>query len=143
MTNYLFKDQYFALSETSIHLLRNGYNYKTLPFSTISSVKFKRGNGLKNRYLLIVLGIGMILFAIFYLFQVYNFFNSVIQERFYVEELFIPLFSSALGSYILYASSKQEALLIVSSEKIHTLTIKELNQGDLISFLKSKTKVVN
>ena len=143
MANYLFQNRDFGITELGIHLLRNGYNYKTLSFSDISSVEITRGNVLKNRILLMIIGSGMLLFACYHFFRIYIFFNTAVGESFNVEEILIPFSLLTLGTYILYASFKQELILKVRSGQQFKFSIKDLDTVELTSYLKQKAKLVN
>tara|TARA_R110001592_G_scaffold40359_1_gene132586 strand:- start:3061 stop:3492 length:432 start_codon:yes stop_codon:yes gene_type:complete len=143
MANYLFQSRDFGITESGIHLLRNGYNYKSLPFSDISSVEITRGNVLKNRIFLILTGSGMLLFACYHFFRIYVFFNTAVGESFNIEEILIPFFLLTLGAYILYAAIKQELILKVYTEQQFKFSIKDLDTVELSSYLKQKTKLVN
>tara|TARA_R110000796_G_scaffold77585_1_gene173296 strand:- start:18992 stop:19423 length:432 start_codon:yes stop_codon:yes gene_type:complete len=143
MANYLFQNRDFGITELGIYLLRNGYNYKTLPFSDISSVEITRGNVLKNRMLLIIIGSGMLLFACYHFFRIYIFFNTAVGESFNVEEILIPFSLLTLGTYILYASFKQELILKVCAGQQFKFSIKDLDTVELTSYLKQKAKLVN
>ena len=143
MANYLFQNRDFGITELGIHLLRNGYNYKTLSFSDISSVEITRGNVLKNRMLLMIIGSGMLLFACYHFFRIYIFFNTAVGESFNVEEILIPFSLLTLGTYILYASFKQELILKVRSGQQFKFSIKDLDTVELTSYLKQKAKLVN
>ena len=143
MANYLFQNRDFGITELGIHLLRNGYNYKTLSFSDISSVEITRGNVLKNRMLLMIIGSGMLLFACYHFFRIYIFFNTAVGESFNVEEILIAFSLLTLGTYILYASFKQELILKVRSGQQFKFSIKDLDTVELTSYLKQKAKLVN
>ena len=143
MANYLFQNRDFGITELGIHLLRNGYNYKTLSFSDISSVEITRGNVLKNRILLMIIGSGMLLFACYHFFRIYIFFNTAVGESFNVEEILIAFSLLTLGTYILYASFKQELILKVRSGQQFKFSIKDLDTVELTSYLKQKAKLVN
>ena len=45
---YLFEAEKFGLSEESIHLLRNRFNYKSIRLTEIDSIYIEDGKDLKN-----------------------------------------------------------------------------------------------
>jgi len=48
MNNYDFTSKDFALSAEGVHLLRNGFNHKTISFYDVEKATFKRAADTKN-----------------------------------------------------------------------------------------------
>ena len=61
MNNYLFQSTEFAVSDNGIHLLRSGFNYKTIRWGEVDSIKIRKGKELHNSWIIFLLG--FILFA--------------------------------------------------------------------------------
>lgn len=143
MTDYKFRDRHLGLSDKGIHLLRNGFNYKTLDYGQVSHAEIKKGNALKNRLVLFILGLGLIGFSIFFIFRLIDLFNSDIYFRISIEEILIPLFPFLLGGYSVYAVSKLETILIVSGVKKAKFSLKEFEKNgereSMKRFLATKT----
>ncbi len=45
---YKYEAEQFGISEKSLHLLRNRFNYKTIDFNQIDSITIKKGKTMKN-----------------------------------------------------------------------------------------------
>jgi hypothetical protein len=56
MINYYFKTTEFGLSDKGIHLLRSGFNYKTIDFIDIDELKIERGKVLHNWFVILLIG---------------------------------------------------------------------------------------
>ncbi|MCE7996872.1 MAG: hypothetical protein HEP71_33230 [Roseivirga sp.] len=145
MPDYKFHDNHLGLSDEGIHLLRNGYNYKTLDFKEIGRVEIKKGNALKNRLVLLIIGLGMIGFSIFFVVRLISLFNSDAYFRISIQEILIPLFPFLLGSYCLYAIAKKETILKINGPKTQKFSLSSFEKnGELESlkaYLKTKTTV--
>jgi uncharacterized membrane-anchored protein len=60
MTIYYLKTQEFGISSDGIHLLRSGFNYKTIAFSEIMKIKIEKGKELHNWWLVLILGASLV-----------------------------------------------------------------------------------
>jgi hypothetical protein len=60
---YKFEAEQFGVSDDSIHLLRNRFNYQTINFKEIDSVTIKTGKDLKN-WVIVLLYIVFICFSL-------------------------------------------------------------------------------
>jgi hypothetical protein len=56
-TNYAFKAEKFAVSEDGLHLLRNEFNYETIPWTGIASVGVRNGKDLRNWLWVLFIGV--------------------------------------------------------------------------------------
>lgn len=134
MPDYKFHDNHLGLSDEGIHLLRNGYNYKTLNYGEVGRVEIKKGNALKNRSVLLIAGLGMIGFSVYFVFRFIGLFNSGEHFRISIEEILIPLFPFLLGNYCLYAIAKKETILAINSPKKLKFSLSSFEKsGDLAS----------
>lgn len=125
MPDYLFKDRHLGLSSESVHLLRNGYNHTTIPWSDISSAEIDRGNVLKNKRLLLIIGLGLVGLAINLTIQlISNYLNDSVRI-FYIEGILVPLFPFLIGGYSIYAVVRKEPVIIFRGEKKFSFSIKQ------------------
>ncbi len=142
MATYNFETRDFGLSETGIHLLRSRFNYKTYPFSEIDSLIVEKGKELKNWLVILIFGIALTSFSIYYSAVLYSVLNDEKTQRIYIEELLIPLIPFLLGLYCLYASTRNVTILRITTktnkkDKLSLYSIKKENKlDDLIQFLK-------
>ncbi len=136
---YDFETEQFGLSKSSIHLLRNRFNYKTIDFVNIDSVVIKKGKELKNWVWVLIVGLGLLIFVMFDLIRIYEYY----QESFviYIERLLIPFFPLLLGLYSVMLSFRSSQIMIVKNgNKKHHLSlrkfIKSNNYKDFIVFIR-------
>ena len=136
---YDFETEQFGLSKSSIHLLRNRFNYKTIDFVNIDSVVIKKGKELKNWVWVLIVCLGLLIFVMFDLIRIYEYY----QESFviYIERLLIPFFPLLLGLYSVMLSFRSSQIMIVKNgNKKHHLSlrkfIKSNNYKDFIVFIR-------
>lgn len=60
MNSYIFQTSEFGVSGSGIHLLRSGFEYKTIAWNQVSSVKIERGRELHNWWIILLLGIALL-----------------------------------------------------------------------------------
>lgn len=146
MPDYKFHNKNLGLSDDGIHLMRNGFNYKTLSYSEVSRVEITRGNALKNRLVLMIAGLAMTGLSIFLILRIIDIFSPDSNvSRVSVEGLLIPVFPLLLGVYCIYAVSKKETILIVTGNKKSKFSLTGFEKAGQLesikSFLSQKTIV--
>jgi hypothetical protein len=65
MATYNFQSKEFGISDRGVHLLRSGFNYKTIAFSGINRIRIEKGMKIRNWWLVFVLGAVMIFFGVY------------------------------------------------------------------------------
>ncbi|MGC3946417.1 MAG: hypothetical protein QM762_18165 [Chryseolinea sp.] len=65
MATYYFKTEEFGISDEGFHLLRSGFNYKTIMFSEITRIRIERGKELHNWWLVLILGLGLLALGVY------------------------------------------------------------------------------
>jgi uncharacterized membrane protein len=65
MKTYLFQTHEFGVSSEGIHLLRSGFNYETIDWSQIKSLKIQRGKALHNWFVILVIGVALLSLGIY------------------------------------------------------------------------------
>lgn len=113
MSNYTFETGRFALSDEGIHLLRSGYNYKTLAYPDIRKAILKKGVAIKNWLLVLLLGIGLISFAVYQAAHLYHLFMDPNTHTVSIESILLPVLPLILGNYCIYVSLKRTTILKV------------------------------
>lgn len=138
MNNYKFEIDHIALSDTGIHLLRSRFNYDTIDFLNINSIKIKRGRQINNWLLALVIGLLLLSFGIFTGFKVvYEFFFANNFHQFYIEQLLIPFFPTVVGSFLIYNALKIGYILeILVDNKVKRFPIEEINKKGALDELK-------
>lgn len=146
---YIFKDPYFGVSEDGIHLLRNGYNYKTIGFHEIRLIEFKRGRSIKNWWGLLLFGLFLFSIGIYSAYALVHFFSDDEGGHIYIEEILIPFFPILIGGLALYKALIQERIIVIwlLSDKNLVFSIKALEKGgkfpEMLQFLSTKTTIAD
>ena len=65
MTNYNFRTTEFGISDIGIHLLRSGFNYRTITFSEIDRLRIEKGKEIHNWWLVFILGAALIGYGVY------------------------------------------------------------------------------
>src|SRR5688572_30040599 len=65
MKSYHFQTNEFGISDTGIHLLRSGFNYKTINFSEVNRIKIEKGREIHNWLLVFIIGTVLIVFGMY------------------------------------------------------------------------------
>lgn len=60
MRPYLFQTEEFGISDHGIHLLRSGFNYRTINFEEIKRIQIGKGKELHNWWIIFVIGAALI-----------------------------------------------------------------------------------
>jgi hypothetical protein len=92
MNTYDFESTDFALSMQGVHLLRSGFNYKTIDYPDIDKATIKRTREIKNVILSMTFGFFLFAFAILQTLDVINIFNDPNVHTIYIESIILPLF---------------------------------------------------
>lgn len=144
MNLYRFTTDQFGISESGIHLLRSGYNYKTITFTDTRSITIGKGRQISNWIFALLFGILLISSGLSVLFYAcYALYLGKVRV-FYPEQFAfaaIPLF---IGAYSLFMSLKKGAIIELSTDTGKTsFPIDELRKNgqleSLIYFLESNT----
>jgi len=124
---YLFQAEKFAISEGNLHLLRNGFNYETIPFDSVTSIEVRDGKDLKNWLWVLFVGGALTGYALWDVFHILFILNDPNTHRIYVERLVIPVIPMALGVYSIYIAIRNTRVMIVkSASKTWYLSLREL-----------------
>ena len=133
MSNYDFESTDFALSDKGIHLLRNGYNYKTIEYNMVDKATIKKGAEIKNVVLCLVIGICLLGFAILQTRHMINIFNDPTVTTIYIEAIVLPVLPGLVGIYLVYIAVKKGIVLIIETgSKKYKLRLRD--------FIKDNTK---
>ena len=133
MFQYKYTSNDFALSDEGVHLLRNGFNYKTINFDEVKQVSIKKAVAVKNPILSLIFGIFFVFLSIIQFFRVYLLFQDPTASNIYIESIVVAVLPLFVGLYMVYVSFKKELLLLVATESRTTkLSVKAFQtQGKL------------
>ncbi len=143
MNTYDFEATDFALSIQGVHLLRSGFNYKTIEYVDIDRATIKRTREIKNVFFSMIFGFFLLAFAILQTLNVTNAFNNPNVHTIYIESIILPLFPGLLGIYLVYIANKKGLILIIEtgrkSQKLRLRTfVKNKNTYHLRNYLNAR-----
>lgn len=110
MASYDFQTKEFGISNQGIHLLRSGFNHRTITFSEIESARIVKGMKIRNGWLVFLLGTIMIVFGVYLSIGTINaLMSGNIEPRHarMIMFLFIPI----IGGYFTYNSLQMGLVL--------------------------------
>jgi len=130
MSKYYFETQDFGLSDQGIHLLRSRYNYKTIDFNQVAKIIIERGKELNNWIAILVLGVALVSFALYYAVGMFNFLTDGVRGRVSIQEILVPLIPFLMGVYCMYSSTRNGIVMRVFTMdgKHERFPLKELEQ---------------
>jgi nucleoid-associated protein YejK len=143
VSNYTFETPEFGLSDSGLHLLRSGYNFKTIDYCDIQEATLKRAVAVKNGLLVLAMGIALIVVAVYQAAHVYNLFTDPAAHTVYLESIVLPVLPLLLGNYCIYIALKKTTVLQVSHSGGRTrLSLKGIVDNrqaeQFVSFLQGK-----
>jgi hypothetical protein len=144
MNNYHFETREFGISDTGIHLLRSGFNYETIEFFQIERLTIEKGKELNNWIAILVVGLMLISFSLYYSFRLFSVVSSGEVNVVYIEEVLVPLFPFLIGAYCLYSSTRNGTILQIETVKktSNKYLLKELERNNSLQsfqeFLKGR-----
>lgn len=128
----------FALSENGIHLLRSGYNYKTIAWHSIESALIKRGPQINNPFLSFAAGSALAVFALAKAASLYNDFTDPAVRRVYIEAILLPLLPAMIGLYSIYTCfSKGPVLQVRAKGAVYQFHLREVATQERMEQLKN------
>jgi hypothetical protein len=140
MSAFLFQTDEFGLDDHAMHFLRNRFRYHSVPLAT-ASVRIERGADIRNWQLMLLFGLTLLLFGLWYGWHVVAFLQSGEGGRIYIEQVVLPVFPSLLGLFALTMASRRGPVLILQEEigKFRTVSLRPLEKNGrlarLVTFL--------
>ncbi|HEX6227679.1 MAG TPA: hypothetical protein VFZ52_24845 [Chryseolinea sp.] len=113
MDNYLFKSREFALSDRGVHLMRSGFNYETIRWAEINSIKFKKAKELQNWWIILLLGAGLIWLGAYLTYRTFDIFLHKEHPERYAKMLLFLLIPW-IGGYFVYTSFKTGPVMSIN-----------------------------
>lgn len=140
--SYAFETRYFALSDDKLHWLRDRYDYKQVTFDRIRSAEIKKGPAIHNRQLVLLFGIALIGFAVYWVSSLVDFFTTPGHKRIEINAIVLPLLPLLLGLYCIYVSMKQTLVVkfIYDASKSDTFPLTEIQKQEQLAALRSFLK---
>lgn len=113
MTNYLFQSREFAISDNGIHLLRSGFNYETISWNQVNSIKIKQGKELHNWWLILSLGLILLVAGAYLTARTIDILVHKEQAERYVKMLLFLLIP-CIGNYFVYNSLRTGTVMSIN-----------------------------
>lgn len=140
---YYFELEDFAVSGTSIHLLRNRFNFKTIDYNEIEAASVERGPEFRNGPIIMLLGIALVCFAFYQSMWIVDLFNDHELYTIHINSILLPVIPGFLGIYCLYTALRRGPLLVLQKgNRIYRLrlrsAVRDNSIGELGAFLSEK-----
>lgn len=87
MEKYLFQTSEFGISSTGIHLLRSGFNYRTISWAAIYATKISKGKELHNWWLILLIGLAITALGIYLSVRAFDILMHKDQPLLYIKML--------------------------------------------------------
>jgi len=150
MTHYHFVSEDFALSDEGIHLLRNSFNYKTIPYNQVKKAVAGRGTEVKRPLLIIGFGMLLLWFGGSVAAALYRQWLQPTVYHIDIKIIILPLLPFLVGMYCFFMAFKKGPVLKVEEERaVHSLRLrtfyKKKQQAALLEYLSARldaTKMV-
>jgi len=147
-TDYKYSDNYLGISEHKVHLLRNKFEYQSIPFNQINEVKFKKGKAIKNWMIILTLGILLLSVGLFISKNIFLYYFSDEPGTIHIETIVASIFTVVFGVFLIIQSLKTEHILEIHYEnKTKKFGVKSFDResqlDNLISYLSENTKFKN
>jgi hypothetical protein len=113
MEKYLFETPEFGISQKGIHLLRSGFNYETIDWSELNSVKIYKGKELYNWWIILLLGIALLVLGIYLSIRTLDILMVKENPQNYVKMLLFLLIP-VIGIYFIFNAIKTGTLMKIN-----------------------------
>lgn len=138
MNNYLFQSTKFAVSDNGIHLLRSGFNYKTIRWNEVDSIKIKKGKELNNSWIVFLLGLILLTVVAFLTIRTVDILMHEEHAEQYVKMLLFLLIAF-VGVYFVHNSMRTGIMMSVNyaAHKKEMFQLNEIIQQNRLNEFKS------
>ena len=138
MNNYLFQSTEFAVSDNGIHLLRSGFNYKTIRWSEVDSIKIKKGKELNNSWIIFLLGLILLTAGVYLTIRTVDILVHKEHAERYIKMLLFLLIP-VIGVYFVYNSMKTGIIMSVNyaADKKEMFPLNEIIRQNRLNEFKS------
>ena len=96
-------------------MLRNRFNYKTIEFEQIEHSTIKTGKELKNWLIILIIGLGLIGFAIYSTITIIAAFSDDSIDTIYIEEILIPVIPFFMGVYCVFMGLRKGKIMRIQT----------------------------
>jgi hypothetical protein len=141
MNKYLFQTSEFGISDDGIHLMRSGFDYKTIRWGQINSVKIEKGKELFNWWIIFLLGVALLALGVYWSIRTVDILLHKDHAERYAKMLLFLLIP-CIGVYFVYNSLKTGTILRVkhTSSKKEMFPLREIVKENRLSEFRSLVK---
>jgi hypothetical protein len=138
MNNYLFQSTEFAVSDNGIHLLRSGFNYKTIRWSEVDSIKIRKGKELNNSWVIFLLGLILLTAGVYLTIRTVDILVHKEHAERYIKMLLFLLIP-VIGVYFVYNSMRTGIIMSVNyaADKKEMFPLNEIIRQNRLNEFKS------
>ena len=142
MMEYLFQTSEFGVSDTGMHFLRSGFNYQTIGWKEINSMKIEEGKELHNWMIIFLIGVVILVFGIYLSIRTID---ILLHKAMAVRnaKMILFLLIPCVGAYFVYNSLQTSTVLRINyfGGKKYKFSLKEIiREGRLTEFTSFMTK---
>lgn len=140
---YVFETRQLGISEEGFHLLRNRFNYQTIEYTDAIQVTIQRGKEVNNWVLLLIFGVAVLSFSIYYTAALMVAWINHEINHIYVEEIVVPVLPALIGAYCIFAAFRKGTIIIIKTgSQTHRYPLRDLVDSkkltELRNFLRAK-----
>ena len=138
MNNYLFQSTEFAVSDNGIHLLRSGFNYKTIRWGEVDSIKIRKGKELNNSWIIFLFGLIVLTTGAYLTIRTVDILVHKEHAERYIKMLLFLLIP-VIGVYFVYNSMRTGIIMSVnySAHKKEMFPLNEIIRQNRLNEFKS------
>ncbi|BDD05546.1 hypothetical protein [Aureibacter tunicatorum] len=136
--NYNFETSEYGINSKGIHLLRSRYNYKSFLAKDIKRIRIAKGMELNNWIVILAIGVGILIFGIKYINEVYQALFDDSYGKIYIEEIAMSIVLILTGTYFTYKSltSGNQIFIETYSGDKKKLSLQDIKKQNLESELR-------
>ncbi|MBL0745219.1 hypothetical protein [Chryseolinea lacunae] len=138
MSHYLLETGEFGITDHGIHLLRSGFNYKTIRWSQINAMRFEKRKELYNWWIILLIGTILVGVGTYLSFRTFDILaNKEHAERYVKMMLFLLI--PCVGIYFIYNSLRTGIVVNITyaSSKKEMFPLRKLISENRLTEFKS------
>lgn len=135
---YIFQTSEFGVSDTGLHFLRSGFNYQTIGWKEINSMKIEKGKELHNWMIIFVIGVALLAFGVYLSIRTIDILlHKAMAAR--NAKMILFLLIPCVGAYFVYNSLQNSTVLRInySSGKRYKFSLREIIKENRLAEFKS------
>jgi hypothetical protein len=148
MSKYNFQTEKAGFSNEGLHLLRNRFNFKTIPYKEIQSIEIMQGWVMNNWLVLLLFGLILVVFAFSAALSLYLNYIDPDVHIIYTEHILMILLPLMMGFFTIYSALQRgEVLWVLYGSKRLKFPLRALHKSgkreQFLQFLRSHVELRN